>query len=116
MDRSDPPHLTPLQERAMWAMARLSKVTYATRLEDGTDPPWVVMSTVRALHRKGLVDLDVRERMVVTTSSSDDQAPVVEWRSPIVWDACLTRAGQEWVAVRMVEIEGLAPPPPLATV
>lgn len=105
----EPSRLTALQERAMWALARLPRLTYATRLEDGTDPPWVVMSTVRALHRKGLVDLDIRERMSVATQDR-------EWQSPIPWDAILTRAGQEWVAAHMVEIEGLASPPPVAMV
>jgi len=103
------PRLTELQERAMWAMLRLGTVQAHMPVDDN-DPPWVVMSTIRALRAKGLVHLEERGRLRVIAPGNREMA------SPLLWDASLTRAGQEWVGARVVEIEGLASPSETATV
>lgn len=99
------PRLTGLQERAMWAMVNLGMVTSSTRVDD-KDPPWIVASTIRSLHRKKLVTLDERGRLGITATEG------MAYQSPLIWEARLTRAGQEWVAEHMVVTEGLPSPPP----
>lgn len=109
MNRQRRIRLTDLQERAMWSMLRLGTVSAHMPVDDA-DPPWIVVSTIRALHAKGLVRMEERGRMRVM---SPDRR---QFQSPLLWEATLTRAGEEWLADKTAEIEGLPTNPSGVTV
>jgi hypothetical protein len=100
-DSSPAVRLSPLQARAMKALGAQGRVMWSTRLEDGEDPPWIVSSTVRALERKGLVEVDRRERLRVRSGDA-------VFHSPMVWEMTLTDTGRQWLIT-----QGFTSPPDL---
>jgi hypothetical protein len=88
-----PKKLTPTQERVMWAAYRHGGLNQFTRLGEG--PHWseryAPVSTVRALGSWGFLQTDIRERMRVHVGDQVHE-------SPHIWEASLTRKGEEWVA------------------
>lgn len=91
--------VTPVQERALWLLYRRGTVdTFTPPPDDGGKRlGWPV---IHNLTLKGLVESKRFDDWVVR-GDHEYESGTQEYRSPAMWEARLTRAGQEWIGDRL---------------
>lgn len=91
--------VTPHQERTLWYLYRSGTLdTFSPAPDDGGKRiGWLAIDN---LTLKGLVESRRFETWTVR-GSHEYESGVREYRSPAMWEARLTREGEEWIAERL---------------